>query len=159
MMRAISLWQPWASAMAFALKRNETRGWPTEVRGEVAICSSRRKMDWPELEIFDRFVRPYVPEGYQPVYGAVVCVVNLLDCIPTAWFTSCTEEQKKRLPMLHPLERNLGNYEPVDSETGRPRYAFLTGELRTLPRPVPVIGHQGFFFLPPDVEAKVREQI
>lgn len=40
MMRAITLWQPWASLMANEAKKDETRNSVTKVRGEVAICAS-----------------------------------------------------------------------------------------------------------------------
>jgi hypothetical protein len=41
-MRAISLWQPWASAIALRLKSNETRGWATTYRGPLAIHAALR---------------------------------------------------------------------------------------------------------------------
>jgi hypothetical protein len=45
MMRAISLDEPWASLMALDLKRIETRGRPTNVRGELAIHATLRPPD------------------------------------------------------------------------------------------------------------------
>ena len=41
-MKAITLWDPWASAMALELKRNETRGWSTPYRGPLAIHAAKR---------------------------------------------------------------------------------------------------------------------
>jgi len=41
-MRALSLWQPWASLMAVGAKKIETRSWPTNYRGLVAIHASKR---------------------------------------------------------------------------------------------------------------------
>ena len=35
-MKAISLWQPWASAVALGSKRVETRSWSTSYRGPLA---------------------------------------------------------------------------------------------------------------------------
>lgn len=40
-MKALSLWQPWASAIALGLKRHETRGQTTHYRGEIAVCATR----------------------------------------------------------------------------------------------------------------------
>uniref|UniRef100_A0A6M3J354 ASCH domain-containing protein n=1 Tax=viral metagenome TaxID=1070528 RepID=A0A6M3J354_9ZZZZ len=36
-MKAISLWQPWASAMALGWKKIETRSWGTSYRGPPLI--------------------------------------------------------------------------------------------------------------------------
>jgi hypothetical protein len=48
-MKAISLWQPWAWAMAEGIKRIETRSWPISYRGDLVICSAKRK---PSLKEF-----------------------------------------------------------------------------------------------------------
>src|SRR5690242_8554312 len=44
--KAISLWQPWASLMAIEAKRNETRGKPWKYQGDVAIHAA--KLYWRE---------------------------------------------------------------------------------------------------------------
>lgn len=36
-MRALSLYQPWASLIAFGEKKVETRGWATDYRGPLEI--------------------------------------------------------------------------------------------------------------------------
>lgn len=41
-MKALSLWQPWASLMALGVKQNETRSWPTSHRGDLLICAAKR---------------------------------------------------------------------------------------------------------------------
>ena len=41
-MKAISLWQPWASAVARRAKFNETRHWATSYRGTLAIHAAKR---------------------------------------------------------------------------------------------------------------------
>lgn len=41
-MKAISLWQPWASLIAAGVKSIETRGWPTNYRGQIAIHAAKR---------------------------------------------------------------------------------------------------------------------
>ncbi|TRU31740.1 MAG: ASCH domain-containing protein [Microcystis aeruginosa Ma_QC_B_20070730_S2] len=43
-MKAISLWQPWASLVANGLKLYETRGWPTKYRGVLAIHAAKRPL-------------------------------------------------------------------------------------------------------------------
>lgn len=152
-MKAISLWQPYASFMRDDLKWNETRSRYTHYRGELAICSAKRcwtpgefgnqieelarlmARTWSPLEKIHQKESPVLfPRGY------VVCVVELVDCQPT--------ENLK----VSPLERTLGNYSAG-------RFAWITRGCRRLKQPVPVVGHQGFFNLPPDVEAKVNAQL
>ena len=41
-MKALSLWQPWASLIAAGVKRFETRHWETRHRGPIAIHAAKR---------------------------------------------------------------------------------------------------------------------
>jgi len=47
-MKALSLWQPWAEMIfrtdddGVALKPDETRSWPTHVRGRIAIHAAKK---------------------------------------------------------------------------------------------------------------------
>lgn len=151
-MKAISLWQPWASFMAEELKVNETRNRLTHFRGELAICSAQRKVRYMEFgaEIEDLIQRMGIIQWQRtklwskrpPLLplGCVVCVVNVYDCQPV--------EQVK----VRALERLVGDYSPG-------RFAWLTRNCRALKTPVPMRGKQGFFNLPSDVEAQVRAQL
>jgi len=44
-MKALTLWQPWASLIAVGAKRIETRSWSTKYRGPLAIHAAARKPD------------------------------------------------------------------------------------------------------------------
>jgi len=61
-MKAVSIKQPWASLIASGVKTLEIRAWPTEHRGALLICSSRRP----------------VIEGHR--HGQALCVVDVVDC-------------------------------------------------------------------------------
>ncbi len=39
-MKALTIWQPWASLIACGVKKYETRSWPTKYRGPIAIHSA-----------------------------------------------------------------------------------------------------------------------
>jgi hypothetical protein len=67
-MKALSLWQPWASWIARGEKTIETRTWPARYRGPLLICAAKKRD--PVLN----------PERF-PV-GVAVCVVRLVDCRP-----------------------------------------------------------------------------
>ncbi len=55
-MKAITIWQPWASLLAIGAKRYETRGWATKYRGPIAIHAAKKdpcKIPLIGLEEFD----------------------------------------------------------------------------------------------------------
>ena len=41
-MKAITIWQPWASLIACGAKKYETRSWPTKYRGPIAIHAAAK---------------------------------------------------------------------------------------------------------------------
>jgi hypothetical protein len=136
-MKAISLWQPWASAMALGLKQNETRSWPTAYRGELAICSAKRPLDQDGLAT----ARENGISLGALKFGFVLCVVELYEVLKTE---NCGPPLK-----IGQVEAELGDYTPG-------RFAWLTRNCRRLETPVPVIGHQGFWMLPPETIELVR---
>ena len=147
MMRAISLWQPWASLMAIGAKTIETRGRSTFVRGDVAICSCaaltyQQYNSWVSPEMQKAFREHGLTRFWGLPAGMVLCVVDLYDCVRADIVSS-----------VKPFgEEAFGDYSPG-------RFAWATRNLRKLKEPVPVKGKQGFFFLPADVEAKVKAQL
>lgn len=54
LMKAITLWQPWASLVAVGAKGNETRSWSTNYRGPIAIHAAKRRPD--AMSTFDKGV-------------------------------------------------------------------------------------------------------
>lgn len=172
-MRGLSLTQPWASLMALDEKRYETRDWPTQVRGELAIVASKgfprdeRELchEYPFDEVLAEHgitivgLTPSKPN--QLPLGVVLAVVELVDCIPTR---PDGRPRLSRRPETAPArhEEDFGNYAPE-------RYAFITRNLRRLHEPVPVErveggivkpgGALGFYGLSPACEAAVRERL
>jgi activating signal cointegrator 1 len=131
-MKAISLWQPWASAMARGDKKNETRHWPTGYRGDLVICSAKRM---PSLvECGDRETFSF---SRTLPYGFALCVVELYDMVKS-------EEFSDGRRTLEPKEAELGNYSAG-------RWIWMTRNLRLLDGPVPVVGRQQLFELPDDM--------
>ena len=41
-MKAITIWQPWASLIAIGVKQYETRSWKTDYRGPIAIHAAKK---------------------------------------------------------------------------------------------------------------------
>jgi hypothetical protein len=124
--KAISLWQPWASAIALGLKSIETRGWSTDYRGPLAIHAAQR---WTRAE--QDFARGQgLPENLP--LGAVVAVANLTDVLSTEYIPTDRSEL------------SWGDYGPG-------RFGWLLDNIHALERPVPFKGKQGFFSVPDDM--------
>lgn len=94
-MYAITLYQPWASAVVLGLKQYETRSWPTNARGIVAIHAAKETpkpiireigIEWYDLVdrvkkagLVDEVRRSGISE--MPT-SAVVGVVGIAGCHP-----------------------------------------------------------------------------
>lgn len=141
-MRAISLWQPWASAIALGLKRYETRHWSTDYRGPLAIHAARKSTR--ELEDFfnDLMLRGDMWPTFQAARlysftmlpkGGIVAIAILIDVLPT--------ERLTKRGAVSDSERVLGNFAPG-------RFAWQLRNIHPLPQPYYIKGRQGFFNVP-----------
>jgi activating signal cointegrator 1 len=133
--KALSLWQPWASAIPAGLKRIETRSWRTTYRGRLAIHAAMvRNADvrdcWTCMSADDRpaFAAIGVARFDDLPFGAIVATCDLVDCRRTedcgAWLGSTEEE--------------WGNFAPG-------RFGWILDNIVRLEIPVPVRGAQGLF--------------
>lgn len=159
-MKAISLWQPWASAIALGAKRIETRHWSTRYRGPLAIHAAKR-VNKNELIYYaccwnwcGAMRRDF---GTGPMwetlpFGAIVATCDLTDCRPTGSFRG-GELDEPRYPdrggfardgtrQIHAAyawtERQMGDF-------GLGRYGWVLENIVALPKPLPCKGSQGFF--------------
>lgn len=131
--KAISLWEPWAWLVFAMLKGYETRHWPTPYRGLLAIHAAKKwtsdeKDTWRAIR--ERFGglpgMSIAPET--PPLGALLCVVKLVDVQPT-WVVRT---------QIQPPERAFGNYE-------HGRYAWKLEMVKKFDEPITWKGAQGFF--------------
>lgn len=138
-MKAISLWQPWASAIAAGLKTIETRSWPTAYRGPIAIHASKRwSRDQKQLFMSFHYRFPEFKErmgwiGALPK-GAIVATALLMHCV----------EIKDALASAA-IHANIGELEWSLGDYGPGRFAWVLAHIKALRVPVPCIGRQGFF--------------
>lgn len=155
MMRALSLHQPYASAIALNLKQFETRGRKTNVRGELAIHAAQC-IHWfsilkdIQVESLMNSTPLWETLSKDTVWsklprGAVVALAKLAGC-------ARAEHLNPSGALLSPLELAWGDWTPG-------RWGYLLEDVKPLKEPVACRGMQGFFFLPADVEEKVRCQI
>lgn len=165
-MKALTLWQPWAWAMAFAGKPVENRTWapPHALLGQRIAIHAGKTMDEEALcDIADEF--GVMPTDWQPpslVYerqgvkrvgqlarGAVVAVGTLAGYV--------CDDGNGRVMANH-----LGA-DVLRAARASPWYqgpiGWIVVERIALPTPVSCRGAQGLWTLPPDVEAAVMRQI
>ena len=92
-MKAITLWQPWASLLACGAKKYETRSWTTKYRGEIAIHAAKKPIEKTLNEMFPRIegvtaaeiefigaVREHLGDDDNFIYGAVIATAELVEC-------------------------------------------------------------------------------
>lgn len=132
--KAISLWEPWAWLILAGLKQIETRHWPTDYRGFLAIHAAQKwtgeeKEAWRAIqERFASDLPSLQTAPATPPLGALLCVVNLVDVQPT-WKVRTT---------ITAHERAFGNYE-------HGRYAWKLEMVQRFDEPIPAKGAQGFW--------------
>jgi hypothetical protein len=159
-MHAISLWQPWASALfaplkpgkaPHAIKLHETRHWklPAHLVNErIAIHAAKRDAR-DEREFWTDVV---MAEDVRETYGhafAAIGIRNYHDLprgciIGTVRFGACRETQgqfSEEWP-----SSDWGNYSGG-------RFAWHVIETNHFPKPIPCVGRQGFFTIPTPIEA------
>ena len=138
-MRAISLWQPWATAIALGVKRIETRGWETPIRGRIAIHAAKR-WDLAQRQFASEEWRAgRLPPPSALPFGAIVATVELVDCVRT-----------RDVSDLSDLEREYGDY-------AYGRFAWILADIKPLAVPIPFKGAQGFFNVPDDLFLMAKE--
>jgi hypothetical protein len=134
-MRAITLHQPIASAVALGLKTIETRSWSTAYRGPIVIHAAldagpARRAAWAAMHADDRAV--FAAAGYQFLKALPlmrpVAVAHLCAVIPVDYLESQSA-----------LEQRWGDFGPG-------RFAWVLRNIRpVLAWPRPVTGYQGLW--------------
>ena len=137
-MKALSLWQPWASLWACGRKSYETRDWSTGYRGPLLIHAAKTICTDISEEL------GYICEEefgqrwpFDLPAGAMIGVCELVSCTPTQNMHVDAEE------------RAQGNF-----TSGR--YAWGIQNSRVFDRPIPFRGRQQLFDVPDDVIAGAR---
>lgn len=155
-MIALTLWQPWASAIATGYKRFETRTWHTKHRGLLAIHAGRNT----STDALDEFrASPWKPEFGAIENGCIVAVAELVACHKIVheaggYYIHPPGDAggKWGVPHYGSFERRLGSYRAG-------RYAWELQHVIALPAPVYCGGRQGLWTPSERVAEKVAEQI
>lgn len=130
--KALSLWQPWASLVGQGVKIDETRHWSTDYRGPIAIHAAKTldvagAPDALCRSVFGEFWPKVVP------LGVVICVAELYDCAPA----------ERVADHITPANLAAGNF-------ARGRFAWRLRDVRRLRAPIPLTGRQGLYNWTPE---------
>ena len=126
-MKAITLTQPWASAIALGWKRIETRSWYTSYRGPLLIHAA--KTFPPAARKFAEEERAMGRCPDELPLGALIARARLVKVVPTTEVVPSD------------LERRLGDFWPR-------RWAWLLEDVEPLPEPIPCKGALGLWEYP-----------
>lgn len=139
-MKAISLWQPWASLIPWGYKKHETRSWYTSYRGDLLICAAKKKSqnqrDSYEWIMDEHSKFPIYPKWETLPFGCAIAIVNLSDCIKMT--NEFIKQQSK-------CERDCGDW-----QVGR--FAWKFEDIRPVEN-IPITGKQGLF----DVDYSINQ--
>lgn len=130
-MKAISLWQPWASLVIVGAKQYETRSWKTSYRGTLVIhAASKWNAELETIARLDNFTMSLIHAGLHPLKlprGVALGTVELIDIIPTE--TLVFKEG------LDAKEQAFGDFSPG-------RWAWKLANPVMFPEPILCAGHQ-----------------
>lgn len=155
-MRALSLWQPWASLVAAEAKRIETRSWPTPTSllgTRIAIYATKgglRRREFVDVCHDEPFVQALGDAGYygplELPRGAIVATAVIERCRPiTAEYAAVVRED-------WPDEYDFGDY---SCDHGQ-RYAWELTDVERPPDPIACSAtRQGIWQLPRHVAAEL----
>lgn len=158
-MKALTLWQPWASLVALGVKTIETRSWLTKYRGPLAIHAAASmppygkryvkgmtvvKDAWGLWKVTGRDVYAPVP------LGAVVATCTLVDVVPTdeiQWNGSGGHGWLAGGPAYerHPARAYVYEDQRPYGDFTAGRFAWLLADIVPPDPPVPAKGHQGLW--------------
>ena len=146
-MKAISIWQPYASLLVKGVKKIETRGWrpKSAYLGTLAIqaCHPQQRKGRYSLDnILDSPPFDVLCAGMTLPVGMIIGTVKFSGVRPV----------EEMISTLTPLELSLGDYSPG-------RLGWIMYEPFELPEPIVCKGKLGFWNVPEDVEEKIREQL
>jgi hypothetical protein len=178
-MKAISLWEPYASLFAAGLKQLETRSKPlatTVVDQQIAIHAAQR---WQrEGQFLVALRQPFVEAlsglwwespseapligsskmWRPPTLGKIIAVATFVGSIPT----TANDKELRFNPLLKTLLKKMvhgGMWEAAFGDFGHGRHAWIAEERHRLKEPIEASGGQYIWTVPPKIELQVQEKL
>jgi hypothetical protein len=129
--KALTIWQPWATLIAIGAKQYETRNWRTDYRGPLAVHAARtKKAKWLfwEQPYYDILIDASYDSFKWLPCGKIVAICQLADIIKA-----------------QDIEPDLTKQELVLGDFTSGRYAWRLEDMRMLKSPIPARGRQGLW--------------
>lgn len=126
-MKALTLWEPFASCIAFGVKKIETRTYKTNYRGVLLIHAGKRAVDDYGMSLLSLLEKDY-KQKITVNRGHIVARVNLVDCV---------QMTQDYIDKQTPLEKGLGGWYVGN-------WAWVLDEVVQI-TPIPATGAQGFW--------------
>lgn len=168
-MKALTLHQPYATAVADGIKTVETRSWQTHHRGAVAIHAAKRidhEALWRARLVDARHHETELP------LGAIVAMARIVRMVPAnrvalnttvadgwnyaAWTTRTTDhdgqghDQTADWVRHEQLDVDLANW--TLGQYGAGRWAWVLTMIEPLDQPIPCRGYQGLWTIPQELQ-------
>lgn len=124
-MKALTIWQPYAQAIAAGLKKYETRSWATRYRGPLAIHASLKPLKAEHLCLAASYGLEKCP------CGEIIVFAELTDCILMT---------KKLIEEQPPCEIDFGDWRPG-------RFAWRLDNIQIPNKRIKLSGRQGLWTL------------
>jgi ASCH domain len=138
-MYALTIWQPWADAIARGSKRVENRPWsaPPVAIGQIIAIHAGQKLDHDaELPSGETWPHPVIPPTWLP-RGAIIAVATLTGC--------------------HPYSQPGCLSRPCSPWAAWGQFHWQLDQVQAMPCPIPARGFQRLWHLNPGLERVVAE--
>ena len=161
-MRALTIYQPWASLIAVGAKTYETRSWATRHRGPIAIHAGKKIPSTIMCATDIPYIIPAIGRAFGIQEKPIINIIEYLDSLPLGAVIATAE-----LVGCHRIVRYGGRgcastdpgwlvsddgqiYEPTEQEIlfgdwTPGRYAWELANMTLLPEPIPATGRQGLW--------------
>ena len=131
-MKAISLWQPWASLWCSPRKMHETRHWPTNNRGWILVHAAKRFEKDFDTDFAGMLREEFGATWYRDLpRGAIIGAVELIEC--------------RRTEEIYPPDCGGVGDDYISGNFYEGRYAWQRRGFQLFEMPIPYRGAQGFF--------------
>jgi activating signal cointegrator 1 len=131
-MQAITLYQPYATAILVGKKKIDTRSWKTNHRGTIAIHAAKVFPKFEQELLRKEMITSRLPPNIEEYsFGAIICLADITD-------VRATEDLYFEIGVN---ERRYGNY-------SKGRWGWILTNIRPLLKPIKCNGRQKTWKVP-----------
>lgn len=149
--KVITIWQPWASLIAYLAKIYETRTWETSYRGPIAIHAAKKSWGFPGgaptvamLKVFGLTIEDSLPDF---PYGCIIATAELVGCHRIIQITDGGLDVYWHYGQRPLTVRTLkmSDSEHLFGDFASGHYVWEFANVKKLDKPIPAKGRQGIW--------------